>query len=62
MDEDKKKIVVHKISIIQNDIKIMKDTMFDLKMEMNEIKNLIRQIILENENKKPEISKGWFWG
>lgn len=62
MDEEKKKIVLHKISIIQNDIKIMKDTMFDMKMEMNEMKNLIRQIILENENKKPEISKGWFWG
>jgi len=61
MDEEKKKIVIHKISIIQNDIKIMKDTMFDMKMEMNEMKNLIRQIILENENKKPEISKGWFW-
>ena len=58
--EENKKMVIHKLSIINNDIKIMKDTIFDMKMEMNEMKKLIMQIIACQEN-KAEISKGWFW-
>ena len=43
-----KRILTHKLTIIQNDIKIMKDTIFDLKMKMNEMKKLILDIIQFN--------------
>ena len=61
MENENKKMVIHKLSIINNDIKIMKDTIFDMKMEMNEMKKLIMQIIACHENNKEKISKGWFW-
>lgn len=59
MDENKKRIILHKISIIENEIKIMKDTMFDMKIEMNEIKKLIMEIVSNNNDTK-EINKSWF--
>jgi len=63
MEEDKvlnnKKILTHKLCIIQNDIKIMKDTMFDMKMEMNEMKKLIQELILVSQ-REPEKNY-WFY-
>jgi len=68
MEEEKinnKRILTHKLSVVQNDIKIMKDTMFDLKCEMNEMKKLIMDIIEYNNNKesvKEEEKKNyWFY-
>ena len=55
MEEEKinnKRILTHKLSVVQNDIKIMKDTMFDMKIEMNEMKKLIMDIIQYNNNKE----------
>jgi len=60
MEENSKKILIHKLSIINNEIKIMKDTMFDMKIEINEINKLLMQIVSCQENNK-KISKGWFW-
>jgi len=68
MEEEKinnKRILTHKLSVVQNDIKIMKDTMFDMKIEMNEMKKLIMDIIQYNNNKesvKQEEKKNyWFY-
>lgn len=61
MDE-KQRILTHKISIINNDIKIMKDTIFDMKIEMNEMKQLLEQIIIyNNKNQKIEDTKKNYW-
>jgi len=60
MEENSKKILIHKLSIINNEIKIIKDTMFDMKIEINEINKLLMQIVSCQENNK-KISKGWFW-
>jgi len=54
------RIVLHKICIINNDIKIMKDTIFDMKIEMNEMKKLLEQMIVYN-NQKIEEPKNNYW-
>ena len=58
--EENKKIVQYKISLIENDIKIMKDTMFDIKIEINEMKKLIDEYIIKPKKEKLEKNY-WFY-
>jgi len=54
--------ILHKICIINNDLKILKDTFFDMKVEMNEMKQLLEQIIAFNNQKKEDSKKNyWFY-
>lgn len=55
------RIILHKICIINNDIKIMKDTIFDMKIEMNEMKKLLEDIILFNQKKDNVEKNYWFY-
>jgi len=48
-----------KLVNINNDIKIIKDTLFDMKVEMNEMKKLIQELILVSQ-KEPEKNY-WFY-
>ena len=61
MDEPHERIILHKICIINNDIKIMKDTIFDMKIEMNEMKKLLEDIILFNQKKDNVEKNYWFY-
>ena len=67
MEEEKinnKRILTHKLSVVQNDIKIMKDTMFDMKIEMNEMKKLIFELVKYNHQqsvKEDEKKNYWFY-
>lgn len=58
--EENKKIVQYKISLIENDIKVIKDTLFDMKIEMNEIKKLIEEYIIKPKKEKLEKNY-WFY-
>jgi len=57
--KNEKRILTHKLSVVSNDIKIMKDTMFDMKIEMNEMKKIIYELILVTQ-KEPEKNY-WFY-
>ena len=62
--EENKKIVQYKISLIENDIKIMKDTMFDIKIEINEMKKLILDLVKYNHQqslKQEEKKNYWLY-
>jgi len=60
--DDSKPHILHKICIINNDLKILKDTFFDMKVEMNEMKQLLEQIIAFNNQKKEDSKKNyWFY-
>tara|TARA_R100001509_G_C4843475_1_gene207459 strand:- start:929 stop:1123 length:195 start_codon:yes stop_codon:yes gene_type:complete len=62
MDKEEKAHVLHKICIINNDLKILKDTFFDMKIEMNEMKKLLDQIIAFNNLQIKENKKNyWFF-
>ena len=59
-DKDNRQ-VLYKITIINNDIKIMKDTIFDMKMELNEMKKSIEQLIIYNQKKDETKNNYWFF-
>ena len=61
MDDNQERMILHKICIINNDIKIMKDTIFDMKIEMNEMKKLLEDIILFNQKKDNVEKNYWFY-
>jgi len=61
MDDNQQRMILHKICIINNDIKIMKDTIFDMKIEMNEMKKLLEDIILFNQKKDNVEKNYWFY-
>lgn len=61
MEAPSERIILHKICIINNDIKIMKDTIFDMKIEMNEMKKLLEDIILFNQKKDNVEKNYWFY-
>lgn len=61
MDDNQQRMILHKICIINNDIRIMKDTIFDMKMEMNEMKKLLEDIILFNQKKDNVEKNYWFY-
>ena len=61
MEAPSERIILHKICIINNDIKIMKDTIFDMKIEMNEMKKLLEDIILFNQKKDNVQKNYWFY-
>ncbi len=54
-----KRIIIHKITCIQNDMKIIKDTFFTMKMEMEEMKKKIQELILVRE--KDNEKNYWFY-
>ena len=49
-----------KLVNINNDIKIIKDTLFDMKVEMNEMKKLIEEYIIKPKKEKLEKNY-WFY-
>tara|TARA_E500000318_G_scaffold39360_1_gene37919 strand:+ start:335 stop:529 length:195 start_codon:yes stop_codon:yes gene_type:complete len=62
MDENDEKIILHKFNIISNDIKIMKDTIFDMKIELNEMRKILQELINYNNQKIEEPKKNyWFF-
>lgn len=64
MDEENhevnsKRIVIYKLSCIQNDMRIIKDTFYTMKMEMEEIKKVVQELILVRE--KDTEKNYWFY-
>lgn len=58
-DENRRNINF-KLVNINNDIKIIKDTLFDMKVEMNEMKKLIEEYIIKPKKEKLEKNY-WFY-
>ncbi len=55
-----KKVITNKLTHISNEIKIMKDTMFDMKVEMNQMKKDLETYIIKP--KKDKLEKNyWFY-
>ena len=64
MDEEKhevnnKRIIIHKITCIQNDMRIIKDTFYTMKMEMEEMKKVVQELILVRD--KDTEKNYWFY-
>ena len=62
-NEDKKKLIIHKISIIDNQLQDMRNDINELKVLSDEIKKLIMSLINEKKEVIPDYTgkKGWFW-
>lgn len=58
--EENRRNIVFKITCINNDIKVIKDTLFDMKVEMNEMKKLIDEYIIKPKKEKLEKNY-WFY-
>jgi len=64
MDEENhevnnKRIVIYKLSCIQNDMRIIKDTFYTMKMEMEEMKKVVQELILVRD--KDTEKNYWFY-
>lgn len=62
-NESKKQIIIHKISIIDNQLNDIRNDMNELKILSDEIKKLIISLINEKKGVRPDYTgkKGWLW-